>query len=49
MRVVAAVLLIAATLELAGASVWVRVLDTSDTCRIDDDIICVDSLGWLER
>jgi hypothetical protein len=49
MRAVAAVLLIAATLELAGASVWEVVADASDTCRVDDELICVESIGWLER
>jgi hypothetical protein len=46
---VAAVVLIFATLELVGASVWEVIADASDTCRVDDELICVESIGWLER
>jgi hypothetical protein len=49
MRLVAAVLLVVATLELAGASVVELVADASDTCQLDDEMICVESIGWLER
>jgi hypothetical protein len=49
MRAVAAVLLFAAMLELAGASAWQVIADASDTCRVDDEKICVESIGWLER
>jgi hypothetical protein len=49
MRVAAAVMLIFAALELAGASAWEVIADASDTCRVDDELICVESIGWLER
>jgi hypothetical protein len=50
MRVVAAVVLIVAALEIACASAWQVIADKSDTsCQIDDEKICVESIGWLER
>lgn len=45
----AAVVLIVAALEIACASTWRVIADASDTCQIDDDKICVESIGWLEQ
>jgi hypothetical protein len=45
----AAVVLIFAALEIACASAWRVIADASDTCRVDDEKICVESIGWLER
>lgn len=45
----AAVVLIVAALEIAGVSAWRVIADASDTCQIDDDKICVESIGWLEQ
>lgn len=45
----AAVVLIVAALEIACASAWRVIADATDTCRIDDEKICVESIGWLER
>ncbi|BDD79954.1 hypothetical protein [Burkholderia phage FLC10] len=45
----AAVVLIVAALEIACASAWQVIVDASDTCRLDDEMICVESIGWLER
>ncbi|MET3234321.1 UNVERIFIED_ORG: hypothetical protein ABIC54_006542 [Burkholderia sp. 1263] len=50
MRRVAAFVLIVATLEIACALALQRFADASESaCRIDDEKICVESLGWLER
>jgi hypothetical protein len=50
MRRVAAFVLIVATLEIACTLAWQRVADASEAaCQIDDEKICVESLGWLER
>ncbi|SEK12985.1 hypothetical protein [Paraburkholderia diazotrophica] len=46
---VAAVVLIVAALEIACASAWQVVADATDTCRVDDEKICVESIGWLEH
>ncbi|HDR9024801.1 TPA: hypothetical protein QDB09_005408 [Burkholderia vietnamiensis] len=45
----AAVVLIVAALEIACVSAWRVMADASDTCQIDDDKICVESIGWLEQ
>jgi hypothetical protein len=45
----AAVVLIVAALEIACVSAWQVIADASDTCRIDDEKVCVESIGWLER
>jgi hypothetical protein len=29
--------------------VWEVVADASDTCQVDDEMICVESIGWLQR
>ncbi|BCB23176.1 hypothetical protein KNT66_gp04 [Burkholderia phage FLC5] len=49
MRVAAAIVLVVAALEVACASAWQVIADASDTCRVDDEKICVESIGWLER
>jgi hypothetical protein len=45
----AAVVLIVAAIEIACASAFRVIADASDTCQIDDEKICVESIGWLER
>ncbi|SDE41130.1 hypothetical protein SAMN05421548_1476 [Paraburkholderia lycopersici] len=49
MRLAAAVVAIAAVLEIAFALAWPAIADASDTCQLDDEKICVESIGWLER
>ncbi|MBR8114459.1 hypothetical protein KDX10_32980 [Burkholderia cenocepacia] len=45
----AAVVLIVAALEIGCASAWRVIADEADTCQIDDEKICVESIGWLEH
>lgn len=47
MRAANAVLLVAAMLGLVSMLTWDVIADASDTCRLDDAAICVESIGWL--
>jgi hypothetical protein len=47
MKLVLIVLLAVATIELAFAGVFDRVLDAEDTCNIDGPSVCPSSLVWL--